>query len=100
MADELASGSALSANDSLTSANGTNSLVMQADGNLVLHGGAGQALWSSQTAGKPVVQCAMQNDGNLVSDDQAGNAVWASGSTGHLGDLPRRLIRRDTELPG
>jgi hypothetical protein len=83
--DQLPAGSNLIIGRELTSADGTYRLAMQTDGNLVLYDGGGEALWSSRTAGKPVVQCAMQDDGNLVLDDQAGNAVWASGSAGHPG---------------
>lgn len=92
----------------LTSPNGQHTLVMQADGNLVLLD-SGKPVWSTQTAGNPggraefqadgnlVVRAAndkptfytatgknrgallaVQNDGNVVVYDSAGKGIWAS----------------------
>ena len=91
MADTVAAGGTLTLGQSITSANGEFSFVLQNDGNLVLYAEGGAvssvALWASGTAGQQVWQAVMQNDGNLVlyaPDEQT--PLWASGSgPGHPG---------------
>jgi len=52
---------------------------MQAsDGNFVVYGPQGNALWASNTAGVPNCVVVVQNDGNLVVYDPQGHARWAS----------------------
>jgi hypothetical protein len=54
---------------------------MQADGNLVLYrNDNSQALWASNTCGKPVTHAIMQGDGNFVLYDNTGKAYWATGT--------------------
>ncbi|HEV2787192.1 MAG TPA: GDSL-type esterase/lipase family protein, partial [Solirubrobacteraceae bacterium] len=50
----------------LRSADGRYRLVMQKDGNLVLYGPSGRALWASNTRGRGSHHVRMQADGNLV----------------------------------
>jgi len=75
---------ALTANQSLASCNGTYSLTMQGDGNLVLYKG-GSALWASNTSGSAADEALMQGDGNLVLYTSAGASVWTSGTAGNAG---------------
>jgi hypothetical protein len=82
----LAPGQVLNPGNSLFSANNGFRLVLQTDGNLVWYDQAtGQALWASNTGGKPVTQAIMQTDGNLVLYDGT-TPVWASGTYGNPGD--------------
>jgi hypothetical protein len=102
----LQSGQTLTSGQSVHSANGRGTLIMQPDGNLVLYDGqpqtdasgnlTGKALWASGTSGKPGATAIMQADGNLVvyaagtSPNQAGTgSLWASGTSGHPGATVR-----------
>ena len=65
---------------SLASSDGRFALVLQAsDGNFVLYGPGGRALWASGRAADFVV---MQGDGNLVGYTNAGVATWATNTGG------------------
>jgi hypothetical protein len=65
------------------------SVAMQSDGNLVVYGPGGNALWSSGTSGHPAAafSLAMQDDGNLVIYTDGGSAIW-SRATGVIGGSP------------
>ena len=52
---------------------------MQADGNLVLYQGNGNAIWNSKTSGNPGAFLRCQDDGNLVIYLGA-NSLWSSGT--------------------
>lgn len=67
-----------------TSGNGTNFLVMQADGNLVLYRN-GVANWSTGTGGRTGAWAVMQTDGNLVVYSATNTPLWASNTGGHPG---------------
>lgn len=75
--DTLQTDQELTTNQRLTSDNGSNFLVLQGDGNLVLYV-SGKALWATATNGKGAVRFRLQGDGNLVLRDAAGSAVWSS----------------------
>ncbi|MDG2049913.1 MAG: hypothetical protein P8M78_07100 [Myxococcota bacterium] len=60
-------------------------LDFQADGNLVLYEGGGQALWASGTSGTPDAQLKIQSDGNLALYNGAGLALWYTAT-----DYPER----------
>jgi hypothetical protein len=75
--DRLSPGQQLLRNQSIRSTDGRFTLIMQNDGNLVIYKGA-QALWATNTWGKPVTRCVMQNDGNLVLYDNNNAPYWAS----------------------
>ncbi|MGW4384399.1 hypothetical protein [Kitasatospora sp. NPDC004531] len=74
---------------------GATELVMQDDGNLVLHldndsGRRGPVLWSIGTWGNPGAYAFMQPDGNFVVYRQGGGpdtggALWSTGTWGHPG---------------
>lgn len=74
-----ASNNTLAANQTLLSTDGSNSLVMQSDGNLVLFHNF-KKIWSSNTAGSGAVTLRNQPDGNLVLYKSNGQAVWGSGT--------------------
>ncbi|MCC9309409.1 hypothetical protein LN042_20375 [Kitasatospora sp. RB6PN24] len=62
-------------------ASGSVWLVMQPDGNLVVHRKRdGAALWSSRTWGNPGAYAVQQQDGNLVVYGPGGGALWSSGT--------------------
>jgi surface antigen len=76
--NNLASGEALYANESVWSPNGAYRLIMQNDGNLVEYGPSG-ALWASNT-GNPGSWAIMQGDGNLVVYTASNTPVFATGT--------------------
>lgn len=68
--------------NNIMSNNGSNMLVLQSDGNLVLYT-LGNAKWSSGTAGSGSNNSLiMQGDGNLVLYSSSGKVLWASGTKG------------------
>jgi hypothetical protein len=81
---ELTANQQLAVNQSVASCNGTYSLIMQGDGNLVLYHGT-TALWASNTAGSAADEAILQGDGNLVLYTSAGAPVWASNTAGNSG---------------
>lgn len=82
--DRLPAGRGLSPGQYLVSESGAHTLQMQGDGNLVVYA-AGQAVWSTGTAGHPGAHLEMQGDGNLVVYPPSGPALWASGTGGNGG---------------
>jgi len=50
---------------------------MQHDGNLVIYGRQGNALWSTGTASYPGARLAVQSDSNLVVYDYYGFPIWS-----------------------
>ncbi|HTN24634.1 MAG TPA: GDSL-type esterase/lipase family protein [Solirubrobacteraceae bacterium] len=67
----------------LRSADGRYRLVMQRDGNLVLYGPSGRALWATSTVGRGADHVRMQRDGNFVMYDAQEHPLWSSGTAGH-----------------
>jgi len=63
---------------------GNYELDMQNDGNLVIYGPSGAALWYSGTANPGTTYLAAQTDGNLVVYS-GGRALWNAGTGGHPG---------------
>nr|ACJ66865.1 mannose-binding lectin [Zingiber officinale] len=95
MADNvLYSGDTLSSGQSLTQ--GSYSLTMQSDCNLVLYD-YGRAVWSSGTYNRGY-NCVlrMQNDGNLVIYSN-NNAIWASNTGGQQGYFVL-ILQRDRDV--
>jgi hypothetical protein len=73
----------LNVNDKLVADNEKTTLILQADGNLVLYRNYdGSALWASNTAGPWVTHAIMQPDGNFVCCDDIGTIFWSSGMQG------------------
>lgn len=94
--DTMRPGQVLNPGQSIRSNSGKFTFIQQIDGNLVLYKnlstGGQQALWASNTNGKPTQVCIMQGDGNLVLYDVDGNALWSS-NTFH--DAGARLVMQD-----
>lgn len=94
--DTMRPGQVLNPGQSIRSNSGKFTLVLQTDGNLVLYKnlstGGQQAMWASNTNGKPTQVCIMQGDGNLVLYDVDGKALWSS-NTFH--DAGARLVLQD-----
>jgi hypothetical protein len=61
-------------------------LVMQTDGNVVLHS-TGGALWATNTVGRGGKYLQMQTDGNLVLRSASGAALWTNGRSGSGSEL-------------
>lgn len=68
--------------------NGGGTLIMQADGYLVLYGRDGRAVWATGTDGNNGAHLIMQDDGNAVIYAASGQAVWASNTVTALPWLP------------
>jgi hypothetical protein len=84
-ATRLMPSQALYAGQAIPSPNGQFGLTYQDDGNLVLYGTGGAAVWASNTAGSSTGYAVMQGDGNLVIYDLSSRAVWASHTDTHPG---------------
>lgn len=74
----------------LVSPNGSYTLIMQGDGNLVAYrsnalGNPNAAVWQSGTSGIQNLRLAVQEDGNLVLYDNHNSAIWNAGSAGQKG---------------
>jgi hypothetical protein len=80
----LSANQQLTVNQSVLSCNGSYTLVLGGDGNLVLYQGS-TALWASGTAGKASANAIMQGDGNFVIYSTSGAALWASNTAGNAG---------------
>ncbi|MCE5291085.1 MAG: LysM peptidoglycan-binding domain-containing protein [Nocardiaceae bacterium] len=81
MTDALQVGQSLKSGDSITSGNGSITLTLQPDGNLVL-ATLGKPTWASQTDGKATVRATLQEDGNFVAYTADDQPVWASQTGG------------------
>lgn len=87
MADRLNPGETLRHNESISSQDGSYSLVMQEDGNLVIYRNTdNKALWQSKTFGFGK-HTTMQEDGNLVVYNLANEPVWESKTHGRPGSF-------------
>jgi hypothetical protein len=89
--DTLATNRVLRRNMYLKSADGRYTLWLQGDGNLVLYGPSGRALWANSRFTTDMA--IMQGDGNLVGYTNGGGATWASNTVGTGGN---RLIVQTT----
>jgi len=58
-------------------------LRFQADGNLVVYDGMGQARWASGTSGTTGAELQLQADGNMVVYNGAGQPLWATFTPGY-----------------
>ncbi len=67
---------------------GTQKLIMQGDGNLVLYID-GKAFFHTRTFGNPGASVVMQDDGNVVVYSSAGKALWASRTIASYGSAFR-----------
>ncbi|NBW13319.1 MAG: hypothetical protein EBR82_35455 [Caulobacteraceae bacterium] len=81
--DRLTGGQRLTPTQTLVSADGRFTFVLQADGNAVIYG-LGTAWWSTNTYGSQATVLGMQNSGNLELWRPSG-MIWQSGTAGHSG---------------
>ena len=73
---------ALGPNQGKWSCDGRFFFVHQGDGNVVLYGPGGVALWNARTAGQTTANLVMQGDGNLVLYRPNGSAAWHTHTNG------------------
>ncbi len=78
--DHIRPNQALFRNYYIRSSDGRYSLIMQADGNLVLYAPGYRPLWHSHTYGNPGAYLAVQGDGNLVVYSASNRPLWWSGT--------------------
>lgn len=83
--DRLLPGQSLPVGETLTSPNKKTTLILQADGNLVLYRSGNIARWASNTDGRKVEILDMQGDGNLVIYGPGRSYVWDTETNGHPG---------------
>jgi hypothetical protein len=81
---EIAANQQITVNQSIDSCNGSYTLILGGDGNLVLYQGS-TALWSADTQGKGGTEAIMQGDRNFVIYTASGSPVWSSGTAGNDG---------------
>jgi hypothetical protein len=82
----LAPDTRLNVGDTVTSSDGSLTLVYQSDGNLVLYqNGGGAPPWASCTAGHSPGFVAMQGDGNFVVYDADGHSPFSTRTDRHPG---------------
>ncbi|MFD1931112.1 hypothetical protein ACFSKW_06425 [Nonomuraea mangrovi] len=82
--DRLSAGESLKPSESVKSDNGQYKLIQQAQGNLVLYGPGGNALWSSPASGSPAY-ATMQREGNLVIYNALNKPLWSTNTAGNAG---------------
>ena len=86
----------LTAGQSLVSANGQYTAVVQGDGNVVVYAARQGALWHTRTWGRPGSRLALQADGNLVVYTPSRQAPWHAATFGHAND--RLVMQNDGNL--
>ncbi|HEU4715352.1 MAG TPA: PA14 domain-containing protein, partial [Candidatus Saccharimonadales bacterium] len=80
----LNSGATLYKGDIIRSPDQRFYLIYQTDGNVVLRGPTGAAIWNNHKAGVASTRLIMQSDGNLVLYNGS-TPVWSTGTNGHSG---------------
>jgi hypothetical protein len=91
--DRMSANRVLRRNMYLQSNDGRYRLWLQGDGNLVLYGPSGRALWANNRFNTDLV--IMQGDGNLVGYTNSGVATWASNTVGRANML---VVQSDGNL--
>jgi surface antigen len=92
--DTLAVNRVLRRNMWLKSSDGRYTLWLQGDGNFVLYGPTGHALWANNRFTTDFI--IMQGDGNLVGYTNSGAPTWASNTSGSGGN--RLVVQSDGNL--
>ncbi len=93
--DKLGPDEWLFVDQSITSADGMLTLLMQSDGNLVLYLIGVGPLWATNTVGSGADRLLMQSDGNLVLYNPSRGPVWASNTVGESSTL---ILQNDGNL--
>lgn len=81
-APQLSAGEQLRLNQYAQSDDHRYTLLLQADGNLVIYGPGYHVLWSSGTSGSQATRLSMQTDGNAVLYRDNNSWVWQTGTGG------------------
>lgn len=93
--DTVSAGGILLADQSLVSADGRYTALVQGDGNFVVYGPAG-VVWSTGTRSGSDSQLWMQSDGNLVLYGDGHQPLWSAGSVPSVND--RLTMQNDGNL--
>ena len=91
MTNQLRSGETLATGGTLQAPTRPVTLVMQADGDLVLLKSGSERLWASETAGRGGTHVQMKPGGNLVLIGHRAT-IWETKTSGHRG---ARLVVQD-----
>ena len=83
--DRLQPGEGLIFGGTLVSGDGRFTVILQADGNLVLYAPGTRPLWASNTADPTVWDAVMEGDGNLVVYNRDQVPLFATGTYSHPG---------------
>jgi len=94
--DTLKENEQLKANESIVSANGVYTAIMQGDGNFVIYKQGGGPIWASNTSGSGALVI-LQGDHNLVVY-QGSSPKWASDTGGKGSGTVRLLMQNDANL--
>jgi hypothetical protein len=94
--DTLSATQQLTTGQSLVSRDGKNTLVMQADGNLVLYGPGRQPRWSTNSWNGLRSRLTLQPDGNAVLYTPGGPPLWDSRTWGNAN--VRMVVQDDGNL--
>lgn len=89
-------GQGLGPRQATSSCDGRFTLIQQSDGNLVLYGPVGKALWSTSTQHVDGYALFVQPDGNAVQYSAYGRAAWSSNTPGQPG--ARLVVQTDGNL--
>jgi hypothetical protein len=81
----LYSGQSLNPDQSVQSPNRLHTLVMQEDGNVVLHDRSNQPLWATNISPSIAPRKLVMHDGNLVLYSTDGKASWVGGTWNNPG---------------
>jgi hypothetical protein len=84
-ADRLLPTEGLITSGTLVSGDGRFTVILQADGNLVLYAPGTRPLWATSSADPTVWDAVMQPDGNLVVYNRSGLQLFATDTGGHPG---------------
>ncbi len=75
-------------------------LYMQGDGNLVMYGTDGRPFWASNTPNNGASSLVMQTDGNLVIYNSNNSPVWSTGTNQNIMNTPSTLTTGTRLTPG
>lgn len=99
--DSLSTGTTMTSNQYLQSADGRYHVLMQSDGNLVVYAPGYMVVWSSSTGGNPGAYVVVQSDGNVVIYASGGTtALWDSQTAGSYTGIARLTIQSDGRFLG
>lgn len=99
MPDTLETGQSLQPGDRITSNNGNNSFVAQADGNLVIYREPGAvAIWWSNTAGRHLAHATLTDSGAFVAFQDDTTYYWATSTLNKITGPCKMVMHDDGNL--